>query len=172
MPQKHVFSLSRVKTAAPGAPHDVRVRCAARQRHICPALSPAAIPPGSADCDFSSSVGGLPDSSGETASAQPAFFRTARNIQRGDVETFFSNSEGISRRGTSQNPAPRVPSCHRNIRAVKEPAMRRPLLPCFPVAERKKGCVKHAAFSILTLQPQARRLLPPFPQPRRDEWEP
>ncbi len=89
------------------------------------------------------------------------------------VETVFSNSEGISRRGTSQNPAPRVPSVHRMfLRAAEELPRRRRAsagLPRFRAQKRRREVRR---LFISTLQPETRRLLPPFPRPRRDEWEP
>ncbi len=117
--------------------------------------------------------GSLTDSSGEKAAAHPAFSRSAQEHSAWRTwRQFPQTAGGISRRGTSQNPAQHAPSIGCSFAQPKNRPGVAALLPGFPVSERKKGGVKHAAFFISTLQPQARRLLPPFPRPRRDEWEP
>lgn len=92
-----------------------------------------------------------------------------RNIQRGEI--FLEQRGNFTARDFSE-PCP-ARSVHRMfLRAAEEPPRRRRAsagLSRFRAQKRRREARR---LFISTLQSETRRLLPPFPRPRRDEWAP
>lgn len=144
---KACFPSPGVKTATPGVPP----RPTSRMTHVFDAphgndaralfFPPAAVPPpGRTGCVLSSSVGRPAGLFGRKGGGAACVL--PKRAGTFSVEKVPSNSEGISRRGTSQTPAPRVPSVHRMfLRAAEEPPRRRRAsagLPRFRAQKRRR----------------------------------